>query len=134
MLSYCYRLWLRQFPEDLLGGRPTYDTETRQRESIELPSLAQLPDFIAGWLEAHVEVGVLSSFASGHWSDLICIFFFGQVAAETVKKLSKDHTRRFLRERKSKLIEVCLVLPRVPLSAVLITVPCRRSKIPSRWP
>lgn len=55
-LRRCYKMWIRRFPEDLLGGRSTYAQETRQVESVELPSLEDLPDFISGWLEAANEV------------------------------------------------------------------------------
>lgn len=51
-------MWIQRFPEDLLGGRPTYEEETRQTENAVLPAaIEDLPEFIGNWLEAANQVG-----------------------------------------------------------------------------
>lgn len=56
-------LWIRRFPEDLLGGRPTYEQETRQVERAELPLIDDLPDFIGNWLQSANEVRIVTLLA-----------------------------------------------------------------------
>lgn len=49
-------MWLKRFPEDLLGGRPTLEQETRQVQQVDVPPIEDLPKFIGNWLEAANEV------------------------------------------------------------------------------